>query len=88
VDQWPFKPAYYSDYATYFVKWIKAFAEFGIHITAITPQNEPLNRGNSASLFMGWTEQRDFVKILGPKMVEAGWTQKFMCSTITTITIT
>lgn len=65
-------PAYYSDYATYFVKWIKAFAEFGIHITAITPQNEPLNRGNSASLFMGWTEQRDFVKILGPKLVEAG----------------
>lgn len=65
-------PAYYSDYATYFVKWIQAFAEFGIHITAITPQNEPLNRGNSASLFMGWNEQRDFVKVLGPKLAEAG----------------
>ncbi len=65
-------PAYYNDYATYFVKWIKAFAKFGIHITAITPQNEPLNRGNSASLFMGWKEQLDFVKVLGPKLAEAG----------------
>lgn len=65
-------PAYYDDYATYFVKWIQAFAGFGIHINAITPQNEPLNRGNSASLFMGWDEQRAFVKVLGPKLVEAG----------------
>jgi len=65
-------PAYYDDYASYFVKWIQAFAGHGIHIDAITPQNEPLNRGNSASLFMGWEEQRDFVKKLGPSLREAG----------------
>lgn len=65
-------PAYYQDYATYFVKWIQAFAGHGIHIDAVTPQNEPLNRGNSASLFMGWDEQRDFVKVLGPALREAG----------------
>ncbi len=65
-------PAYYNDYASYFVKWIQAFAEYGIEVGAITPQNEPLNRGNSASLFMGWDEQRDFVKVLGPKLREAG----------------
>lgn len=65
-------PLYYDDYATYFVKWIQAFAGYGIHITSITPQNEPLNRGNSASLFMGWNEQRDFVKVLGPKLSQAG----------------
>jgi glucosylceramidase len=55
-------PACYTDYGTYFVKWIQAFTAQGIPIYAVTPQNEPLNRGNSASLFMGWQEQRDFVK--------------------------
>ena len=55
-------PRFYADYAAYFVKWIQAFEAEGIHIHSVTPQNEPLNRGNSASLFMGWQEQRDFVK--------------------------
>ena len=55
-------PAYYSDYATYFVKWIQAFEQQGIKIYSVTPQNEPLNQGNSASLFMGWEEQLEFVK--------------------------
>jgi glucosylceramidase len=66
-------PAYYQDYGAYFVKWIQAMKAKGIKIDAVTPQNEPLNRGNSASLFMGWSEQRDFVKTaLGPKLEEAG----------------
>jgi glucosylceramidase len=65
-------PVYYNDYATYFVKWINAFAEHGIHITSITPQNEPLNHRNSASLVMFWDEQRDFIKVLGPKLRRAG----------------
>ena len=70
-------PAYYQDYGTYFVKWIQAMKANGIHIDAITPQNEPLNRKNSASLFMGWDEQRDFVKTaLGPKLKEAGLNTK------------
>lgn len=66
-------PAYYQDYATYFVKWIQAFQAEGINIYAITPQNEPLNAGNSASLYMSWEEQRDFVKTaLGPKFKQEG----------------
>ncbi len=66
-------PAYYQDYATYFVKWIQAMEAEGIPIEAITPQNEPLNRGNSASLFMGWEEQLSFVRdALGPKLKETG----------------
>lgn len=69
-------PIYYEDYATYFVKWIQAFAEHGIHIHSVTPQNEPLNRGNSASLFMGWKEQRDLLKELGPAIREAGFNTK------------
>lgn len=66
-------PAYYKDYAQYFVKWIQAFNQAGISIYSITPQNEPLNRGNSCSLYMEWAEQRDFVKTaLGPALQEAG----------------
>lgn len=66
-------PAYYQDYAEYFVKWIQAFRQNGIDIYALSLQNEPLNRGNSASMFMGWEEQRDFIKqAVGPKFAAAG----------------
>lgn len=75
-DSWTsgqLNPAYYADYAQYFVKWIQDMEERGVPIYAITPQNEPLNRGNSASLYMGWEEQRRFIKEnLGPALREAG----------------
>lgn len=66
-------PKYYQDYAKYFVLWVKAFQEQGVPIHAITVQNEPLNRKNSASLFMGWQEQQNFVgQALGPAFQKAG----------------
>lgn len=65
-------PKHYQDYAWYFVEWVKAFKNEGITVSAITPQNEPLNRGNSASLFMSWQEQQQFIKqALGPKLQDA-----------------
>ncbi len=70
-------PAYYQDYATYFVKFIQAMASEGFVMNAITIQNEPLNRGNSASLYMTWQEQAAFIKnALGPKFAAAGITTK------------
>jgi len=70
-------PNHYEDYAQYFVLWIKAMEQAGIPIYSITPQNEPLNRGNSASLFMSWQEQQKFVKeALGPALKKAGLTTK------------
>lgn len=70
-------PAYYQDYGTYFVKWLQAMAANGINVSAITPQNEPLNRANSASMYMGWEEQLAFVKTaLGPKLKAAGLNTK------------
>lgn len=79
-EQWTsgqLNPAYYQDYATYFAKWIKAFESEGIKIYGVTPQNEPLNRGNSASMYMTWQEQRDFIKnALGPKFENEGITTK------------
>lgn len=72
-------PDYYQDYATYFVKYIQAMKAEGITINSMTVQNEPLNRGNSASLYMTWQEQRDFIKTaLGPKFREAGITTKII----------
>ena len=75
-DSWTgghLNPKYYQDYGTYFVKWIQAMEAAGVPIYAVTPQNEPLNHKNSASMLMFWTEQRDFVKTaLGPKLKEAG----------------
>lgn len=66
-------PACYQDYATYFVKWVQAMQAHGIAIHAVTLQNEPLNQGNSASMYMSWQEQAAFVKeALGPKFKEAG----------------
>lgn len=66
-------PKYYSDYAAYFVRYVQAMAANGITIDSVTPQNEPLNPGNSVSLVMTWEEQRDFIKAaLGPAFRKAG----------------
>ncbi|MCF0160295.1 MAG: glucosylceramidase, partial [Bacteroidaceae bacterium] len=73
-DSWTsgsLNPDCYADYATYFVKWIQAFQQSGIPIYSVTPQNEPLNRGNSVSCYMPWEEQAEFVKVLGPALKKA-----------------
>lgn len=73
-------PTYYKDYAQYFVKYVNAMKAQGINIYAITIQNEPLNRGNSASMYMTWQEQRDFIKsALGPAFKTAGVNTKIIC---------
>ena len=75
-DSWTsgsLNPACYQDYDTYFLKWVNDMKIHGIDIFSITPQNEPLNRGNSASCYMTWEEERDFVKTaLGPAFAAAG----------------
>lgn len=61
------KPEFYGAYANYFVKYIQGMKKEGIHIDAITPQNEPLHPGNNPSLYMPSEQQRDFIKgFLGP----------------------
>ncbi len=74
-DSWTsgrLKPSCYQAYAEYFVKWIKVMEGEGFDIHAVTMQNEPLNHGNSMSMFMPWTDQRDFIKVLGPALQENG----------------
>lgn len=70
-------PSYYQDYGWYFVQWIKAMQNEGINISSITIQNEPLNRGNSASMYMTWQEQQQFIKeSLGPQLKAANLNTK------------
>lgn len=76
LDSWTdgrLNPKYYADYAEYFVRWIGEMEAEGIPIYAVTVQNEPLNRGNSMSLYMGWEQQRDFIRDhLGPQLAANG----------------
>lgn len=70
-------PDHYATYADYLVMWVQEMERRGYKIESITPQNEPLHDGNSASTYMTWEQQRNFIKNhLGPAMREAGLTTK------------
>ncbi|MBW8771540.1 MAG: glucosylceramidase [Gemmatimonadetes bacterium] len=73
------QPQYYQAYANYFVKYLQAMKAEGITITAITPQNEPLNPNNNPSLVMTAAQQATFIKSwLGPALQAAGLTTKIV----------
>ena len=73
------KPECYQDYAEYFVRWIRVMKSQGFDIYAVTLQNEPLNKGNSMSMYMTWQEQRDFIKTaVGPAFRKAGLDTKIL----------
>ena len=81
-DSWTsgsLNPDHYQTYADYFVRFVQAFAAEGISIYAVTPQNEPLNKGNCASLYMPWAEEAAFVNKLAPAFAHAGITTKIYC---------
>ncbi len=66
-------PAYYEVYARYFIRYIQAMKQEGIHIDAITIQNEPINANNTPSMRMNAVEQGEFIKKhLGPQLDKAG----------------
>ena len=80
-DSWTsgrLRPSCYDDYAEYFVKWIQTMEAEGFDIYAVTMQNEPLNHGNSMSLYMPWKDQLKFIKLLGPAIEKAGLDTKIM----------
>ncbi|MCR5710435.1 MAG: glucosylceramidase [Bacteroidales bacterium] len=81
-DSWTsgrLNPVCYQEYANYFVLWIKEMERRGYPIYAVTLQNEPLNRGNSMSLYMSWEEQRDFLRdAVGPAFEDAGLKTKVL----------
>jgi O-glycosyl hydrolase len=74
------QPAYGDSYATYFKQYLDAMAAQGIHIWAITPQNEPENPYNTPSMTMGAAEQASFIQnYLGPRLRGAGYDTKIIC---------
>lgn len=78
-DSWTdghLNPDYRKDYAQYFVKFIEEMKKNGINIYAVSPQNEPLNKANCASLYMPWQEEAPFVAELAAAFKQNGFTTK------------
>ena len=78
-DSWTdghLNPDLRADYAQYFVKFVNAMKDNGIKIYAVSPQNEPLNTGNCASLYMPWQEEAPFVAELAKAFKKSKLTTK------------
>lgn len=61
----------YPTYANYFVKYIQAYAAHGIHIDAVTLQNEPYYEpGTYAGCRMEPADQVRLVKLMGPAFAQ------------------
>jgi glucosylceramidase len=74
------KPEFYAAYARYFVTYVEMMRAHGIHVSAVTPQNEPLNAGNEPSMLMSATEQADFIKgHLGPELRKGAPDTEILC---------
>ena len=68
---------YYKTYAQYFVTYLHTMASLGIHLDAITLQNEPLNPNNTPSMVLEAADATVFIKeALGPAFRKAGITTK------------
>jgi glucosylceramidase len=68
-------PKYYGLWAKYLSKYVTAYAEKGITLWGLTPQNEPLHAHNAQWDSNGFTPEqgRDFLKNhLGPQLVKDG----------------
>lgn len=63
------KPEDYNVYAHYLVRYLQAMQQQGIHIEALTPQNEPENDRNTPSMVFSAEQEDAFVRdALGPAL--------------------
>ncbi len=70
-------PEYYSAWATYYTKFIKAYEAEGIPVWGISIQNEPMAKQRWESCIYTAEEERDFLKNhLGPVMEKEGLKDK------------
>lgn len=65
-------PDYRGTYARYFVKFVEAMKREGFDVYAVSPQNEPLNKGNCASTYMPWEDEAPLVKEMAAAFKKAG----------------
>lgn len=74
------KPECYSAYARYFAKYVEAMRGHGIHVSAVTPQNEPHNARNEPSMVMTATDQAKFIGgYLGPELRKGAPETEILC---------
>jgi glucosylceramidase len=74
------KPEFYDEYAQYFVTYLEMMRDHGIHVSAVTPQNEPHNPRNEPSMEMSAAEQATFIKKdLGPALRKAAPETDILC---------
>ncbi len=70
----------YLAYARYFARYVEAMREHGIHVSAVSPQNEPQNPRNEPSMVMSAVEQADFIKNhLGPALRKSAPDTEILC---------
>lgn len=74
------KNDHYDDYALYLVRYMKAFADEGLPIYAITMQNEPLHTTSQyPSMRMEWYQQSNLLRYdLGPLMAQENLNTKVL----------
>ncbi len=67
-------PQYYDAFARYYVKYLKAYEESGIHFWAITPENEPMgNDGSWESMHLSPAVEAELIgQYLGPQLKANG----------------
>ena len=69
---------YLDCYADYILKFLEAYKAHGIHVSAITPQNEPLNDHGGTMPGCVWPSETEanFIKILKAKLHDKGLATK------------
>lgn len=75
------RPSCYSAYAQYFVKFIEAYEQAGIPVSAVSVQNEPNYAPETyPGMKMSAVQQVDFINNhLGPALEQAGISTKILC---------
>ncbi|MCB9134375.1 MAG: hypothetical protein H6636_03045 [Anaerolineales bacterium] len=73
-------PEFYQAFADYHIRFVQAYAEHGLPIDALTPQNEPMYAtSNYPTMSMSAAAQQTFVRdYLGPALKQAGLTTRIL----------
>ena len=72
-------PEFYDIYARYFVLYLQQMERYGIHIDAITVQNEPLWGGNNPSMVLTAVDEATFIRDhFAPALIFAGLNTKII----------
>ncbi|HEU4424662.1 MAG TPA: discoidin domain-containing protein [Pilimelia sp.] len=72
------RPEYYDAYARYFVRFIEAYAEAGVPVSEVTPQNEPLFTTSYPSMSMTSAQQATFIRALDQALTAAAQPTKVL----------